>query len=44
LKLKKVTKVRDVVEEFLSYRVGKGHAISLWFNDWHPAVDCLASG
>jgi hypothetical protein len=26
-----------VAKEFLSFKVGKGHNISLWFDAWHPA-------
>ncbi|XP_062143952.1 uncharacterized protein LOC133851525 [Alnus glutinosa] len=32
-----ILKFRDVAKEFLSFKVGKGHDISLWFDAWHPA-------
>jgi hypothetical protein len=34
---KRILKLRDVAKEFLSFKVGKGHDISLWFDAWHPA-------
>jgi hypothetical protein len=34
---KKILKLRDVAKDFLSFKVGKGHDISLWFDAWHPA-------
>jgi hypothetical protein len=34
---KKLLKLRDVAKEFLSFKVGKCHDISLWIYAWHPA-------
>jgi len=34
---KRILKLRDVAKEFLSFKVGKCHDISLWFDAWHPA-------
>jgi hypothetical protein len=28
-------KLRDVAKEFLIFKVGEGHSISLWFDNWH---------
>jgi hypothetical protein len=33
---KKLLKLRDVAKNFLSFKVGNGQDISLWFGDWHP--------
>jgi hypothetical protein len=33
---KKLLNLWEVAKEFLSFKVGTGHNISLWFDAWHP--------
>jgi len=34
---KKLLKLRDIAKRFISFKVGNGSRVFLWFDHWHPA-------
>jgi hypothetical protein len=34
---KKLLNLRETAKKFISFKVGEGTSISLWFDLWHPA-------